>query len=542
MHLWEALVESDSGSMLHAWNGHEFEHHSWADVVALAHEMAVGLRRAGVGPGTRVAAILTNDRFVVAGVLGVWMAGGAVVSLPIPARGMDGQEYGRQLTLLCDHAQAPLLLVDEILEAAVSEPLGGTVEVRTWRSLPVSGRLDPCPPEMDEVAFIQYSSGSTSAPKGCMLSPRAIGEQLEIIASMSEAVPGEEVVATWLPLSHDMGLFGTLLYSWAWGFELVMSTPRRFMTSPRTWFRDCADFGATLTVATNTALDHAVRFQGRARLDRALRLKVCVIGAERVRWSTLMAAVDTFGPYGLEPRTFMPAYGLAEATLAVSAIGVAEEPKTAVVDAVALAHGEVRPLEPTDPRATRVVSVGPPCKGVEVRTIGSDPVSEIFIRSPSLASGYFGDPERSTARFVDGGFRTGDLGFIEAGELYAVGRFDDMICVGGRNVYAHEIEAEICKLPNVRDGCCTIVDLSEGRDERLVVLLEMNKRRLDFEASARSIASIATSKAGVDLGECMFLPKGTLPKTPSGKVQRFRCRQILRVGGFDSVAHVRLRD
>lgn len=505
--------------------------------------MAVGLRRAGVRPGTPVAAILTNTTAVVQGVLGVWLAGGTIASLPIAARGMGKLEYGQQLTLLCDHIQAELLLVDERVERAFPVDVIGTTKIRSWQSMSASGRLDPCPPELDDVAFIQYSSGSTSTPKGCMLSPKAIAAQLEIIADMSEAVPHEEVVATWLPLSHDMGLFGTLLYSWVWGFDLVMSTPRRFISSPRTWFRDCADFGATLTVGTNTAVDHAVRFQGRAGLDRPLKLKVCVVGAERVRWSTLMAAVDAFGPYGLKPCVFMPAYGLAEATLAVSATGVAEDPKVTMVDAVALARGQVRPLAADHPRATGVVSVGRACKGVEIRCAEPGQSSEIFVGSSSLATGYFRDHERTKACFVDGEFQTGDLGFFEDGDLYIVGRFDDMICVAGRNIYAHEIEAAICQLPSVREGCCTIVDVSGDRKDRLVVLVETSDDDVDsdgFDDFARAIANLATSKAGIDVTECMFLSKGMLPKTPSGKVQRFRCREMLSADSFKPVAHMHL--
>lgn len=541
MHLWDALVRSGTKATLHAWTGREFEHHPWAEVVAGAHQVAFGLRRAGLRPGDRVAAVLENSVDVVKGVLGVWLAGGVVASLPIAARGMKHHEYWQQLVQLREHVGAELLVVDDARVAEIPEALVRGFQVRGWQSLPASGTIDPCPPELDQLAFIQYSSGSTSTPKGCMLDARAIAAQLEIIADMSGSTPGEEIVATWLPLSHDMGLFGTLLFAWAWGFDLVMSTPRRFTVAPRSWFRDCADFGATLTVATNTALDHAARFQGRARLERPLQLRVCVVGAEPVRWDTVTALLEVFGPYGLEPQVLMPAYGLAEATLAVTATGVTEEPKRVTVDAMGLAEGEVRAVPEDHPRATKVVSVGRPCKGVGLRLADPDRISEIYIRTPSLAQGYFGDEERTRARFVDGEFRTGDLGFLSDGELYMVGRLDDMLSISGRNVYAHEIESAICTLPHVREGCCAVVELVSDRTTRLIALLEMKRRNLDHDAVASAVAGLMTSKAGIDLDECMFLRQGVLPKTPSGKVQRFRCRQMLVSGDFEPVAHIRLR-
>ena len=541
MHLWDSLTGGDKASVLHAWTGRSFETSAWTDILATAGAMAVGLRGLGVVPGARVAAVLTNSADAVAGILGVWLAGGVLVSLPLAARGMNTAEYGRQLAALCTRIEAPLVVTDERVAATLSDALS-PLPVRTWTSLPAPGRIDPRPPELDEVAFIQYSSGSTGTPKGCMLTPRAIASQLEILAHMSASTPGRESVACWMPLSHDMGVFGCLLYALAWDFDLILSTPDRFTRAPRSWFRDCADFRATLTVGTNTALHYASRFGGGNRFSRPLELRGCVIGAERIEWSTLTAAVDAFGPFGLKPEVFMPAYGLAEATLAVSAIASGAAPTFITVDTAALSGGEISEVADDQAGATRLVSVGKPCAGVEVRTAVPDRVAEIHVRSPSLASGYFGDPERTRARFVDGALHTGDLGFIRDGELYIVGRSDDVFCINGRNIHAHEIESTVAALEIVRSGCCTIVDLAGPSSPRLVMLLELTRRVVDHGAVAATAARIATEKAGVTLHECLFLPKGALPKTPSSKVQRFRCRQMLATGGFTPVARIILQD
>ena len=502
--------------------------------------MTAGLRRAGVTPGERVAAVLTNGPQVVRGILGVWLSGGALASLPVPARGMDGEEYGKQLKRICEELEPTAFLIEERALGLIPEELRKELGVRSWESFQGSGRVEPSPPSEDELAFIQYSSGSTSEPKGCMLTPRAIKSQLELLMEMLEGSPGQEVGACWLPLSHDMGMFGCLLTPWAYDFELYLSGPERFMLSPRTWFADVAEVGATITAATNTALYLGARAYTSARLPSKLRLRVCIIGAERVQWETLQFALSALGPHGLTEQALMPAYGLAEATLAVSATPANEAPKHLALDAIALAEGRLAEVSAEDPSATGVVSAGPPCSGVELPHAGTEELDEIRVCSPALSSGYFADPERTRERFADGELLSGDLGFVRDGELYPVGRVDDVISVGGRKVHTREIESALDGLKGVRRGCSTIVERRDGRAQSLTLLLELGGERDDYRSLARSAASVAMSKAAVALDECVFLEKGTLPKTPSGKIQRHRTRQMLASERFQALARVKL--
>src|SRR4051812_25508081 len=168
--------------------------------------MTAGLRGAGVEPGTRVATILTNTPLAVRGILGTWLAGGAIASFPVPARGMGFDEYVDQLRTLCRHLEPAAMLVDDFMLGALPEDLRELANVRSWESVAGSGRVEPAPPEPDDVAFIQYSSGSTSTPKGCELTPRAIIAQLGLVAEFLDVEPGGHVHTSWLPLSHDMGL------------------------------------------------------------------------------------------------------------------------------------------------------------------------------------------------------------------------------------------------------------------------------------------------------------------------------------------------
>jgi acyl-CoA synthetase (AMP-forming)/AMP-acid ligase II len=270
---------------------------------------------------------------------------------------------------------------------------------------------------------------------------------------------------------------------------------------------------------------------------------VCVLGAERIDWRMVQDATSTFAPFGLRASAWMPAYGLAEATLVVTATGIEEEPSRLVVDTVALAEGELREVPDDGERSTSIVAVGTPPSGIGVRLADDERLSEILIRSPSMFSGYFADPELTAERLADGEFATGDLGFERDGSLYVVGRADDLLSVGGRNVYAREIEASVDTLDGVRPGCSTIVDAG-GADgngsQRLVMLLELKDGEVDTGALAREAARTATSKAGIPLDECVFLPKGSLPKTPSGKIQRFRCRQLMLADRLEPVARVEL--
>ncbi|HEU0087096.1 MAG TPA: AMP-binding protein [Pseudonocardiaceae bacterium] len=539
--LWDLLMGGAAGSRssaLHCWTGDGFDTASWTEVVRDAETMTAGLRRAGIRPGTRVATILTNNPHAVRGMLGVWLAGGAIASLPVPARGMDHMEYAQQLRTICEQLQPAAFLVEEGMLGLLPDELRSRLNACSWQSFVGSGRVDSSPPEDEELAFIQYSSGSTSTPKGCMLTPRAIAAQIELVTEMIEGRPGREVTVSWLPLSHDMGMFGCLLTSWANDFELYLSTPERFMMSARTWFGDMARVGATLTAGTNTALHLAARAHRSVGPPAALQTRVCIIGAERVEWDTLRLVTEVLGPYGLRAQTLMPGYGLAEATLAVTATPAPEPPRYLVLDATALAHGDLQEAAPNSPSATGIVSAGLPCRGVELPG-STTSLAEINVRSRCLATGYLGDEQRTRACFRDGTVATGDLGFVRDGYLYPVGRIDDIISVGGRKVYAHEVENAVDLLDGARRGCSTLVARYAGK-LRFTLLVELKVGGCDYQALAEQAAALTMAKAAIALDECVFLERNSLPKTPSGKIQRHRCRQMLDAGRFESLATIEL--
>lgn len=530
MTFWEALFADDESGrhFLSVPDGREWRQMSWISIVKEAETYAHGLRSRGVGPGSIVGTVLTNSPESVAGLLGIWLAGATVASLPVPARGMDLPDYGAQLRALAERFQDRLIVTDDAIAGLLDTTGDETDAILGWGKVRGGGRLADTPPAGDDVAFLQYSSGSTSAPKGCMLSANAIEAQVDLIVRMMDATPCDEVGVSWLPLSHDMGLFGCLLPACAYGGDLFLSSPERFIRSPRTWFEDCMETGATMTAGPDLALRVAARAAPTVRSSLPLRLEHIVVGAEPIHMATLDAAFKGYADAGLREKSFLCAYGMAEATLAVTAIHRDEAPSAVDLEKDALATGVVELVTDDTDDSISITCVGRPLDNVSV-ALAPGPrgaLSEILVRSTSLASGYFEEPERSAAQFVDGAFHTGDLGFMHEGRLYVVGRLDDMISINGRNVYASEVEAAMASLDAIRRGCCTIVDVRREREAALVALVEVVDESADLQKVAAKMSRVAARVAGMRLDECLFLPKGGLPKTPSGKIQRYRSRAL----------------
>jgi fatty-acyl-CoA synthase len=382
---------------------------------------------------------------------------------------------------------------------------------------------DPAPPAADEAAFIQYSSGSTSAPKGCVLTTGAIDAQLDMLAERLELEEGERGVS-WLPLSHDMGFFGCLMLCFAKGMDLVLGSPGRFQRAPRTWFDDCARSGATITAGPSSALALAAR-AARATPPGPLSVRKLVLGGERIEPAAIDAAMRALGPSGLAWSDLIPAYGLAEAVLAVTMTAVADPARVVHVRTDAMLEEELE-LSAPGAGSTPYVSLGKPLRGVRV-TVDGGSLGEIRIESPSLASGYLrAAEERET--FAGHALRTGDIGFLDGGDLFVAGRRDDLLCLGGHNVFAGEIEAELDGVAGVRPGTAVVVEVPSDRSHEVVILAEPVAGAADLATVAEALRSATARASGFSPDACLFVEPGTLPKTPSGKVQRFRCRSVVR--------------
>lgn len=528
MIVWDAMTHPRTlGREVWEWDGVRFQRGTYGDVLADARRAAAALRRKGVGPGSIVPGVLTNGPDTTRAALGVMFTGATFASLPIIARGMTVPAYVAQLSELCRHLHADCLLAEERFLAFMPKDADLGVDVIGYHSLLENVDMaDISPPALDEVLFIQFSSGTTGSPRGAQLTGAAIEAQLIALAERVSIDSVHDVGCMWLPLSHDMGIFGGAFLAWYTGMRAVSSTPERFLQSPRSWFDDCADFGATVTAGPPSALDMAVRAEQARSSGRPLNLRLCLVGAELVEWPILERAAGVFASRGLGMETFTTAYGLAEATLAVTVGDLDRAPDFVDVDSDALALGTVRELAPDDPCGRRLVSAGTALAGATVRTDSA--TGEILVRSSSLASGYFGNDAATHAHFHDGTFRTSDLGFVRNGHLYVSARSDDVVIVNGRNIFVQGLEVSLGTAPGIRDGSCALVQEPGGGRRRISLVAEIDHSQVDTRELAARLRRLTMEMEGLPVDEFIFLPIGTFPMTPSGKVQRYRCREIVR--------------
>jgi len=464
-----------------------------------------------VGAGSTIAAVLSNTRPCAAFLIGAWRVGCTVASLPLPGRGMSIESYMEQLGRFCVAAGADTLMVDAAHAGLIESP---PVPVHTYDE--VLGGGPRCPFDGGG-ALVQFTSGSLGTPKGIFLSLDAVGANIAAIISTIEPDVGDSS-CSWLPLSHDMGLIGLFLTPLAAGaprfghHDLVLMTPEKFVANPNSWLRTCSDFGSTFTVVPNFALELAVRTAKRAGPLDLSNIRVCIVGSESVRADTLNRFTDTFAPHGFQPRAFCPAYGMAEATVAVTAVRPQQHWRAISFDG---------------PGSQTLVSTGAPIDGVDVRVPGAEGVvGQIEFRSPALLDRYIGAELRLTD---DGYFRTSDLGLIDGGELFVVGRSDEVIIVAGRNLYPADVEAA---LPQglARPGCVAAVDAPGGG---LAIVAETRSTGMDateLERVSRSIRASVAVATGVGAATVAFVHRGALLKTPSGKLRRLAIRAALAEG------------
>jgi fatty-acyl-CoA synthase len=531
MMLWDQLTSAETLSgQLWAWDGDGFRESTYGQLFQRARRVAGGLGKRGVRPGDTVAAVITNGIDVGPGILGAWFSGAQVASLPIIARGMSIPSYVAQLNTLCRQLNAKCLLAEERFLQFMPSGADVGCKVVGFGELATADEIrEPAPPPLGDPIFVQYSSGTTAAPRGVMLSGMAIEAHIEMLLRHLKIDRERDIGYSWLPLSHDMGFFGCGMLSWYTGMRGVIAPPERFLQEPRSWFDDCAKFGATVTVGPPSAVAIATRAERVHSNGVPLQLRLCLIGAEQVDWAVLSEASDVFAARGLALDTFTTAYGLAEATLAVAIGDLDGPPRWLDVYDQALADSSVAIAGDADGSVRRLVSAGAALPGVSVRadTVGGGGIGELCVRGPANASGYVGDQEATADRFVGGEVRTADLGFVHDGQLYITGRNDDVVIVGGRNFYAGPLERELGTAPGIRKGNCAIIEQPSAGRARVVLVAETDVDAADQRALALRLRKTAIEQVGLPIDDCVFLPRGMLPKTPSGKVQRHRCRDLL---------------
>jgi acyl-CoA synthetase (AMP-forming)/AMP-acid ligase II len=405
----------------------------------------------------------------------------------------------------------------------------------------------PEPVTRGELAFLQYTSGSTSEPKGVMVTHGNIEAQIDAINEIYQ-LPTEYPVVSWLPPYHDMGLIGTILATMRGGQPATLMPPLAFLRRPMRWLKCISRFRAVATAAPNFGFDLAVRRHtpdDLVDLDLSC-LSIAINGAEPIRQAVLDRFVETFAPYGFEARAIWPSYGLAEATLAVSAGRWRESSPSTTVDPAALADDRVLLTD----NGTSLVSCGRPPAQFDVavvdRTSGEPlpeaAVGELVLHGPSVTEGYWGNTEetgRVFRRDDDGEmtFRTGDLGFLLDGHIYVTGRLKDLIIVRGRNHYPHDIELTVeAAHPQLRPGCAAAFTIAGDDTEHLAVVQELRSTEVDgAEEIAGAIREAVTAAHQIAVDVVALIPPRTIPKTSSGKIRRAATKERLGDGSLEPI-------
>lgn len=509
-----------------------------------ATAIAAGLQRLGVGPGERVAIMLPTGSDYLAAFFGIVLAGAVPVPIYPPVRlALLEDHLRRQLAILSTCTATALITFAEALPFArllkLQLPaLKQLVSVAELRS--TAGKFLPPPVNPGDTAFLQYTSGSTGNPKGVILTHANL---LANIRAMGKAVrvSDTDVMVSWLPLYHDMGLIGTWLSGLYYGAPLVLLSPLDFLARPSRWLWAIHRYRGSLSPAPNFAYEICLtRLSDQELAGLDLSSWRCAFnGAEPVSPETLEKFSARFAPYGFRRESLMPVYGLAENSVGLAFPPCGRGPLIDCIDRETfLRSGKAVP--PGEGGALRVVACGRPLDGHEIRILGPGGqemperrAGRVQFRGPSATSGYFGAPEQSTKLFDGDWLETGDLGYMAAGDLYLTGRSKDLVIIAGRNVYPQELEAAVGRLPGIRKGNVVAFGCwaQTGGTERLVLVAETHESDAGIRAQLRQqINALAVELVGSPIDELVLVPPKALLKTSSGKLRRSACRELYQQG------------
>lgn len=502
------------------------------------------IAEAGARPGDLVIFVLSNLASLTAGFFGAALAGAIPSILPFQTEKLHPDRYQAAMAALLDVSRPAVLVTEAPLEAqvrALLPPVGPLPQVVTLDAADLLGASYPPGLEAsidpEATALLQHSSGTTGLQKGVALSHRAIFEQLDRYSGTLGFTP-EDVVVSWLPLYHDMGLIAGFLMPILGGARLVLMSPLDWVRAPHLLLEAIAEHGGTFCWLPNFAynfLADKVRTQALGGVDLG-SIRAFINCSEPVYDSSHRAFLDRFGPHGVDESQLATSYAMAETVFAVTQSPVGQPPRVDVVDRQALhAEGEAQPTTGGE-GARRVVSCGPPIPGMEVRVLGPDRaplperrVGELALRTSHMLTGYHRRPDATAEAFHDGWFLTGDMGYVAEGEVFVLGRKKDVIIVGGRNIYPRDIETIVNRVEGVHPGRTVAFGVPNPQrgTEDVAVVAEMAR---EVTADGRRAVAAAIRRAvgaGTDIMPryVELVPRGWLVKTSSGKVARAANRE-----------------
>ncbi len=508
-------------------------------------------------PGDRILLVYPPGLEFLGAFLGVLYAGMSAVVVPPPHPARREQFLARTAGILRDARPTVALTTPDLRESLARHTGRSSLRVLTWSQFDdvASTALAFRGPESQpgDLAFLQYTSGSTSEPKGVMVTHGNLIENLRVIHERFSPAHGDATSVAWLPPYHDMGLIGGMLAPLYFGAPVTLMPPLAFVQRPWRWLEAISQTRARISGGPSFAYELCVRKvtpEQRDRLD--LRSwEVAFNGAEPVDPKPLAAFAEYFAPAGFHAGAFKPCYGLAESTLMVSAVSWAGLPSVRAFDKADLARGIATRCSEDAPTGRTLVSCGAPVSPIAIvdpdRLQACRPgrIGEIWVSGPSVAAGYWNRPEESRDAFQarlghtgDGPFlRTGDLGFLLEGELFVTGRLTDLIIIDGQNHHPQDIERTVGGvLLSPGPGACAAFSVEGDRGERLVLVIEVASRSLlEPDGVRRQVRTAVTQHHDLGVTDVVFVRRGRIPRTPSGKVRRSLCRTMYLDGLLTSV-------
>jgi natural product biosynthesis luciferase-like monooxygenase protein len=539
----------------------ESESMTFCELDTRAHLVAANLQQRAM-PGERALLVYPSGLEYIVAFVGCLYAG--IIAVPVYPP-TASSHLGRLLSVAKD-SQATLLLTTHDLSqrfqaAHLSWEKPSALQLMETDKLIPENSHSPGSRQRSEiaggtVAFLQYTSGSTAAPKGVMVSHDNLMHNLRL---MKEALghTDETVFVSWLPIYHDMGLIGNILSTTYNGARCILMSPADFIQQPPRWLEALSRYRGTCTLAPNFAYELCVKKVSAmqlAKLDLS-SWAVAVNGAEPVRADTVRRFAETFEPCGLPKNALRPGYGLAEGTLFVSTFVQDEAAMIRSFDAASLAQDRVVEVLESQHHSRVLVSCGKGCSDQQIEIVNPDTriacppghIGEIWVKGPSVAQGYWNKPELTQPIFqacvADSGsspfLRTGDLGFLYQGELFITGRHKDLVIINGRNHYPQDIELTAEQShPALRPGCGAAFSVNAEEGERIVIVYEIGRsymQDLDSEAVAHGIRRAVAEQHEIEIHTVVFVKAGTIPKTSSGKIQRSLCRAKFISGGLETI-------
>lgn len=513
---------------------HEPVRHTWLQVHERARRIAGGLAATGVGHGD-VVGVLAGAPVEIAPVAqGLWMRGASLTMLHQPTPRTDLAVWAEDTLTVVDMIEAQVVIISDPFMAAAPVLAEKGIKTVTVAELLAAEPIDPVETGEDDLALMQLTSGSTGSPKAVQITHRNIYSNAEAMFIGAKMDPtGNDVMLSWLPCFHDMGMIGFLTVPMYFGVELVKVTPMDFLRDTLLWAKLIDKYKGTMTAAPNFAYSlFAKRLRKQAKPGQfdLSSLRFALSGAEPVEPADVEDLIEAGKPFNLRPEAIMPAYGMAETTLAVSFSELGDGLVVDEVDADLLAA--LRQAVPaTKGNTRRLASLGPLLQGLEARIVNEDGnvvpprgVGVIQLRGEPVTPGYITMAGFLPAQDEHGWYDTGDLGYLmENGHIVVCGRVKDVIIMAGRNIYPTDIERAAGRVEGVRPGCAVAVRLDAGHSrETFAVAVESNAHKDPAEVRRieHQVAHEVVTEVDVRPRNVVVLGPGTIPKTPSGKLRR----------------------